>query len=148
MLAQCKELFVNLGEKMLDQRKRKKKKKKQPHFLSSNFPVKRETYRKVQQYEPPHETNYSLHRHLAALCFKKLKPEADTSSTGTPFFIEDHFQNPERMGTINCSKIERKLFASVAKENFCLKSREVHKQSQIPCAHSPQSVKLSIFHQA
>lgn len=66
--------------------------------------------------------------------------QADMSFTGTSF-PRENWKNPEGMGTITVLRDSNISY----KEIFCCKPRELHKQSQFPCAHSPESVKLFNF---
>lgn len=149
MLMQCKELYVTLGKRMTDW-----KKKKEATSFGSTFHVRRWTFQLVQENIQKGSRvrastwNQSLSAKASCSPLHLLQKagvrQADTSTTGTPFSIQDRFQNHEGTDTITVVRDSNISY----KETFCFKPREVHKQAQIPCARSPRSVKLSVFSQA
>lgn len=97
---------------------------------SSTFPV---SWWSSQPAWASHKTSPTLHEHFASrfTSFQKLSSDRLIHSLLAFLLPYRTTHNPEGMGTITAVRD-----AYILQRNLCFKPREVHKQSQIPGAHT------------
>lgn len=139
MFMQCKDLFITRGKK----KKRPQPKKKKPFFFPHQvlpFMSADDLFKQYQNNIASAARAFMQNVQLSAWAFCFLLHllqraelgQANTFSTSTPFPMERDIQNPEVMGTITGVRDSNTSY------KLCFKPREIHKLSEVPCAHSPE----------